>query len=141
MGKKQDHATWSHHFMASRRGKCRSSDRFTADNGCSHEIRRHLLLGRKAMTNLDSILKSKDIYTVKFMAFPVAMYGCESWTKKKAEHERTDTFELWCWRRLLRVPWTAVATGLEKVSFHSNPKEKQFQRMFKLPHNCTHLIC
>ena len=80
---------------------------------CSHEIKRCLLLGRKAMTNLDSILKSRDItlptkvHLVKAMVFPVVMYGCESWTIKKAECPRTDTFELWCWRRLLRVPWTA----------------------------------
>ena len=80
---------------------------------CSHEIKRHLLLGRKAITNLDSILESRDItlptkvYLVKAMVFPVVMYGCESWTIKKAEHQRTDAFELWCWRRLLRVPWTA----------------------------------
>ena len=87
--------------------------KITADGDCSHEIKRHLLLGRKAMTNLDSILKSRDItlltkiHLVKAMVFPVVMYGCESWTIKKAEHWRTDAFELWCWRRLLRVPWTA----------------------------------
>ena len=86
--------------------------KITADGDCSHEIKRHLLLGRKAMTNLDSILKSRDItlptkvHLVKAMVFPVVMYGCESWTIKKAEHQRTDAFELWCWRRLLRVPWT-----------------------------------
>ena len=85
----------------------------TADGDCSHEIKRHLLLGRKVMTNLDSILKSRDItlptkvYLVKAMVFPVVMYGCESWTRKKTEHWRIDAFELWCWRRLLRVPWTA----------------------------------
>ena len=85
----------------------------TADGDCSHEIKRHLFLGRKAMTNLDSILKSRDITLqtkvplVKAMVFPVVMYGCESWTVKKAERLRTDTFELWCWRRPLRVPWTA----------------------------------
>ena len=84
-----------------------------ADGDYSHEIKRHLLLGRKAMTNLDSILKSRDIILptkvclVKPIVFPVVMYGCESWTIKKAEHQRTDAFELWCWRRLLRVPWTA----------------------------------
>ena len=87
--------------------------KITADGDCSHEIKRHLLLGRKVMTNLDSILKSKDItlptkvHLVKAMVFPVAMYGCESWTVKKAERRRIDAFELWCWRRLLRVPWTA----------------------------------
>ena len=87
--------------------------KITADGDCSHEIRRHLLLGRKVMTKLDSIFKSRDItlptkvHLVKAMVFPVVMYGCESWTVKKAEHQRTDVFELWCWRRLLRVPWTA----------------------------------
>ena len=84
----------------------------TADGDCSHEIKRHLLLGRKVMTNLDSILKSRDItlptkvHLVKAMVFPVVMYGCESWTMKKAENRRTDAFELWCWKRLLKVPWT-----------------------------------
>ena len=86
--------------------------KITADGDCSHEIKRCLLLGRKAMTNLDSILKSRDItlpteVLVKAMVFPVVMYGCESWTVKKAEHRRIDAFELWCWRKLLRVPWTA----------------------------------
>ena len=87
--------------------------KITADGNRSHEIKRHLLLGRKAMTNLDSILKSRDITLptkvclVKAMVFPVVMYGCESWTIKKAEHRRIHAFELWCWWRLLRVPWTA----------------------------------
>ena len=87
--------------------------KITADGDCSHEIKRCLFLGRKAMTNLNSILKSRDITLstkvclVKAMVFPVVMYGCESWTIKKAEHSRIDAFELWCWRRLLRVPWTA----------------------------------
>ena len=87
--------------------------KITADRDCSHEIKRHLLLGRKVMTNLDSILQSRDITLptkvclVKAMVFPVVMYGCESWTIKKAECWRMDAFELWCWRRLLRVPWTA----------------------------------
>ena len=83
--------------------------KITADGGCSHEIKRHLFLGRKVMSNLDSILKSRDITLpnlVKVMVFPLAMYGCESWTIKKAECRRMDAFELWCWRRLLRVPWT-----------------------------------
>ena len=85
----------------------------TADGDCSHEIKRRLLLGRKVMTNLDSIFKSRDItlptkvHLVKAMVFPVFMYGCESWTVKKAEHRRIDAFKLWYWRRLLRVPWTA----------------------------------
>ena len=87
--------------------------KITSDGDCSHEIKRHFLLGRKAMTNLDSILKSRDItlpakvYLVKAMVFPVVMYGCESWNIKKAKHGRIDTFELWCWRRLLRIPWIA----------------------------------
>ena len=87
--------------------------KITADGDCSHEIKRCLLLGRKAITNLDSILKSKDItlltkvHLVKAMVFPVVMYGSESWTMKKAEYQRIDAFELWCWKRLLRVPWTA----------------------------------
>ena len=87
--------------------------KITADGDCSHEIKRRLLLGRNVITNLDSILKSRDITLpakvclVKAMVFPVVMYGCESWTVKKAEWRRIDAFELWCWRRLLRVPWTA----------------------------------
>ncbi|KAB0347734.1 hypothetical protein FD754_012591, partial [Muntiacus muntjak] len=87
--------------------------KITADGDCSHEIKRCLLLGRKAMTNLDSILKSQDItlpakvHLVKAMVFPGVIYGCETWTIKKAERQRIDSFELWCWRRLLRVPWTA----------------------------------
>ena len=87
--------------------------KITADSDCSHKIKRRLLLGRKVMTNLDSILKSRDITLlikvclVKAMVFPLVMYGCESWTVKKAERQRRNAFELWCWRRLLRVPWTA----------------------------------
>ena len=87
--------------------------KITADGDCSHETERHFVLGRKIITNLGSILKSRDItlptkvHLVKAMVFPVVMYGCESWTVKKAEHQRIDAFELWCWRRLLRVPWTA----------------------------------
>ena len=87
--------------------------KITSDSDCSHEIKRHLLLGRKAMTNLDSILKSRHItlltkvHVVKAVIFPVVMYGCKSWTIKKVEHRRTDASELWCWRRLLRVPWAA----------------------------------
>ena len=86
--------------------------KITADGDCSHEIKKHLLLGRKAMTNLDSVLKSRDItlptkiHTVKAMVFQIVMRGCERWTMKKAEHRRTDDFELWCWRRVLRVAWT-----------------------------------
>ena len=89
------------------------SSKITADGDCSHEIKRCLLLGKKTMTNLDNILKSRDItlplkfHLVKAMVFPVVVYGCENWTVKKAEHQRIGAFELWCWRRLLRVPWTA----------------------------------
>jgi len=99
--------------------------RITADGDCSHEIKRRLLLGRKVMTNLDSIFKSRDVTLptkvclVKAMVFPVVMYGCESWTLKKAEHWRIDAFELWCWRRLLRVPWAARKSNqsiLEEIS-------------------------
>ena len=91
--------------------------KITADGDCSHEIKRRLFLGRKVMSNLDSILKSRDITLpakvclVKAMVFPVFMYECESWAVKKAEHQRIDAFELWCWRRLLRVPWTARRTN------------------------------
>ena len=101
--------------------------KITADGDCSHEIKRHLLLGRKVMTNLDSIFKSRDITLptkvclVQAMVFPVVMYGCESWTVKKAEGQRTDGFELWCWRRLLRVPWTARRSNqsiLKKISLN-----------------------
>ena len=97
--------------------------KITADDHCSHEIKTHLLLGRKVMTNLDSILKNRDITLptnvclLKAMVFPVVMYGCESWLVKKAEHQRTDAFELWCWRRLLNVPWPA------RRSNQSNLKE------------------
>ena len=102
MGKQRKH--WQTLFGGSK---------ITADGDCSHEIKRHLLLGRKVMINLDSILKCRDstlltkVHLVKAMVFPVVMYGCESWTIKKAEHQRTDAFELWYWRRLLRVHWTA----------------------------------
>ena len=97
--------------------------KITADGDCNHEIKRHLLLGRKVMTNLDSILKSRDItfptkvHMVKAMVFPVVIYGCESWTIKKAEHWRIDAFELWCWRRLLRIPWTTRKSN----PVHPNP--------------------
>ena len=109
------------------------SSKITADGDCSHEIKRYLLLGRKVMTNLDSILKSRDITLptkfclVKATVFPVVMYGCESWTVKKAEHQRIDAFELWCWRRLLRVPWTARRSNqsiLREISPGSSLKER-----------------
>ena len=118
--KNKDHGIWSHHFMANNWETMETVTAFiflgskiTADGDCSHEIKRHLLLERKAMTNLDSILKSRDITLptkvclLKTMVFPVVMYGCEGWTIKKAECWRIDVFELWYWRRLLRVPWTA----------------------------------
>ena len=111
---------WSHHFMANRWGNNGNSEKLyfggskiTADGDCSHGIKRRLLLGRKAMTNLVSVLKSRDITLptkvrlVKAMDFPVVTYGCENWTIKKAQCQRIDAFELWCWKRLLRVPWTA----------------------------------
>ena len=100
----ENNGNWETIFLGSK---------ITADGDCSHEIKRHLLLGRKVMTNLDSILKSRDItlptkiHLVKAMVYPEVMYGCESWTIKKAEHQRIDTLELWCWRTFLRVPWTA----------------------------------
>ena len=116
----EDHGIWSHHFMGNRWGNSGNSVRLyfwgskiTADGDCSHEMKRRLLLGRKVMTNLDSILKSRDftlptkIHLAKAMVFPVVMYGCESWTVRKAECRRIDAFELCCWRRLLRIPWSA----------------------------------
>ena len=114
-----DHGIWSHHFIANIWGNEIVTDfiflgsKITVDNDYSHEIKRCLLFGKKAMTNLDSILKRRDITLptkvrlVKAMVFPVVMYRCESWTIKKAEHQRIDAFELWCWRRLLRISWTA----------------------------------
>ena len=101
--------------------------KITADGDCSHEIKRGFLLGRKVMTNLDSILKSRDItlptkvHLIKVMVLPVVMYGCESWTIKKAEDQRIDAFELWCWRRLLRVPWTASRSN-QSVLKESSPE-------------------
>ena len=106
--------------------------KITADGDCSHETKRHLLLGRKAMTNLDSILKSRDIilptkvHLVKALVFPIVMYGCESWPIKKAERQRIDAFELWCWRRLLRVPWTARRSNnsiLKEISLNIHWKD------------------
>ena len=105
------------------------ASKITADGNCSHEIKRHLLLRRKTMTNLNSILKSRDItlptkvHLVKAMVFPVVIYGCESWMVKKAEHQRIDAFELWCWRRFLRVPWT--------VRRQVNPKGNQLNIRWK----------
>ena len=113
------------------------SSKITADGDCSHEIKRRLLLGRKAMTNLDSILKSRNITLltnvclVKAMVFPVVMYGCESWTIKKAEHQRIDAFELWCWRRLLRVSWT-VKRSNQFILKEINPEYSLEGLMLKL---------
>ena len=118
------------------------------DSDSGHEIKRPLLLGRKAMTNLDSILQSREIilptkaYIVKTMVFPVVMYRCESWTVKKAEHLRIDAFELWCWRRLLRVPWTARRSNqsiLKGISPEYSLKGLMLMLMLKLPYS-GHLI-
>ena len=111
--------------------------KITADGDCSHEIQRRLLLGRKVMTNLDSIFKSKDItlptkvHLVKAMVFPVVMYGCESWTVKNSERRRIDAFELWCWRRLLRVPWTAGRSN-QSILKNLNPEYSLEGLMLKL---------
>ena len=111
--------------------------KITADGDCSHEIKRHWLLGKTPMTNLDSILKTRDItlptvvHLVKTLVFPVVMYGCESWTIKKAEHQRIDAFELWCWRRLLRVPWTARRSN-QSVLKEISPEYSLEGRMLKL---------
>ena len=109
----------------------------TADGECSHEIKRQLLLGRKAMTNLDSVLKSRhiilptNVHIVKAMVFPVVTYGCESWTVRKAEHQRIDSFKLWCWRRLLRVPWTARRSN-QSILKEINPEYSLEGLMLKL---------
>ena len=111
--------------------------KITADGDCSHEIKRCLFTGRKAMTNLDSILKSRDstlltkVHWVKAMVFPVVMYGCESWTIKKTEYWRIDVFELWCWRRLLRVPWTARISN-QSILKEINPEYSLEWWMLKL---------
>ena len=112
--------------------------RITADGNCSHEIKRQLLLGRKALiTNLDSILKNRDItlptnvHLVKAMVFPVVMYGCESWTIKKAEHRKIDSFDLWCWRRFLRVPWTGRRSN-QSIQKEINPEYSLEGLMLKL---------
>ena len=120
--------------------------KITADGDCSHEIKRPWFLGRKAMTNLDSILKSRDITLptkirlVKGMVFPVVMYGCESWTIKKAKHQRIDAFELWCWRRLLRVPWT-VRRSHQSILKEISPEYSLEGLMLKLkPQYFGHLM-
>ena len=139
--------------MASRWGNNGNSVRLyflgskiTVDGDCSHEIKRRLLLGRKVMTNLDSILKSRDItlptkvQLVKALVFPVVMYGCESWTVKKAERRRIDAFELWCWRRLLRVPWTARRSN-QSILKEINPGISLEGMMLKLKlHYFGHLM-
>ena len=113
--------------------------KITADGDCSHELKRCLLLGRKATTNIDSILRSRNItlptkvHLVKAMVFPVVMYGCESWTVKKAEHQRIDAFELWCWRRLLRVPWTARRSN-QSIPKKISPEYSLEGLMLKLKH-------
>ena len=130
--------------MANKRGKSVSSDRFylltskiTTDCDYSHEINGRLLFGRKVMTNLDSVLKSKDIilltniHVIKAMIFPVVMYECDSWTIKKAEHQRIDAFKLWCWRRLLRVPWRARRSN-QSILEEINPEYSLEGLMLKL---------
>ena len=130
--------------MANRWGKNGNSERLffggskiTGDVDCSHEIKRQLLLGRKPMANLDSILKSRDItlltkvHLVKAMVFPVVMYECESWTTKKAEFRRIDAFELWCWRRLLKVPWTARRSN-QSILKEISPEYSWKELMLKL---------
>ena len=119
--------------------------KITADGDCSHEIKRHLFLGRKVMTNLDSIFKSRDItlptkvHLVKAMVFPVVMYGCASWTVKKAECQRIDAFEVWCWRRLLRVPWTARRSSRSTLKF--SPGCSLERLMVKLKSNTLATSC
>ena len=149
----EDHGISSHHFMGNRWETVETVSDFilggskiTADGDCSHEIKRRLLLGRKVMTNLDSIFKSRDITLptkvclVKATVFPLVMYGCESWTVKKAEHRRTDAFELWCWRRLLRVPWTARRSN-QSILKEINPGCSLEGMMLKLkPQYFGHLM-
>ena len=135
--------------MANRSGKSRNNEvvyflgpKITADGDHSHEIKRHLLLGRKAMTNLESILKFRDItlltkvHIVKAMVFPVFMYGCESWTIKKAEHQIIDTLELWCWRRLLRVPWRMRSNHsiLKEINLEYSLEEPVLKLKLQLGH-------
>ena len=151
--KDSDHGVWSHHFMAHRWGESGNSNRLYflgLKNHCrcdySHKIKRHLILERKVMKNLDSELRSRDItlltkvYLVKAMVFPVVVYGCESWTIKKAEHWRIDALELWCWRRLLRVPWTARRSN-QSVLKEISPGNLLEGLMLKLKHQYfSHLM-
>ena len=141
----EDHSIWSHHFMENRWGDSGNSvklyflggSKVTAYGDCSHQIKRCLLLGRKVMSNLDSIFKSRDITLptkvclLKAMVFPVVMYGCESWTINIAEHQRIDAFELWCGRRLLRVPWTARRSN-QSILKEISPKYSLALMMLKL---------
>ena len=143
----------SHHFMANRRGKMEDitgfiflNSKVTSDGDCRHEIKIHLLLGRKAMTNLDRVLKSRDIILwikvciIKALVFKVVIYGCESWTIKKNEHKRIDVFELWSLRRLLRVPWTASGSN-QSILGEINPEFSLEELMLKLKlQHFSHLI-
>ena len=143
--KNYDHSIWCYHFMANRRGKVETvtdfifvGSKITVDGDCSHKLKKkRFLLGKKIITNLDSILKSKDISlttkicTVKAMVFPVVIYGCESWTIKKAEHQTINAFELWFWRRLLRVPWTARRLN-QSILKEINPEYSLEGLMLKL---------
>ena len=143
--------SWSHYFMANS-GETMETERdffflgskITADGDCSHEIKRHLFLGRKTMTNLDNVLKSRDITlltkvrVVNATVFPVVMYECKSWTIKKAECQRTDAFELWCWRRLLRVPWTTRRSN-QSILKEINPEYSLEVLMLKLKLNSNTL--
>ena len=142
--KNEDQGIWSHHLMANRWGKMETVTNFiflgskiSADSDCNHDIKRCLLLGRRAMTNLDSVLKSRDFtlltkaHTVKAMVSAVVMYGCESWTIEKAEHQRTDAFKLWGWRRLLRAPWTPRRSN-QSILKEINPEYSLEGLMLKL---------
>ena len=142
--KNENHDIWSHHFTANKGETVETvtdllsfGSKITVDGDCRHEVKRHLLLGRKPMNNLDHILKSREITLmtkvclVKAIVFPVVMYGCESWTIKKAEHWRIDAVELWCWRRLLRVHWTARRPN-QSVLKEISPEYSLEQLMLKL---------
>ena len=137
MATRKNSSFYSHIFLGSK---------ITADGDCNHEIKRCLLLGRKAMTNLDSILKSRDItlptkaHLVKATVFPVVMNGSESWTIKKTEHQRIDAFELWCWRRLLRVPW-ATRRSNQSILKETNPEYSLKGLMLKLNSNTLATSC
>ena len=140
----QDHGIQSHHFVANRWGNVQTAldciflgSKITADGDCSHKVKRLLLLGRIAMTNLDSVLENTDItlltkvHIVKVMVFPVVMCGCESWTIMKAECQRTDAVKLWCWRRLLRVPWTSQRSN-QSILRGISPEYSLEELMLKL---------